>query len=485
MISLNLSNRFKTIYAAVLATALLGSCTKDFVETNKDPNRLETITPGTLLNPTIYNGASYGMSRSRSFTFELMQIAGGYPNESVEDQTYLYDFREDIGNGIWATYYQCLANAREMELSAIKLNNNNYLAISLTLKAWFYSMLTDCFGDVPMSTALSGEQGTFFPTFDKQEDVYKTILADLERANTLYNTGTTTMYAADILFNNDLTKWRKFTNSLRLRLLLRTMKKLPGNADIMAAMLQDATKYPVFQSNAEAAVLSITGTTPNISPWSRPQDFSTGRVYFDFFINNLNNFKDPRLALFAGQAKDKNNKNIGYKGLPVNYMESPTSVNYSPSGLLQRLVIAPMIVPILSYAEVELIQAELAQRNIIPAATAEDHYKKGVKAAIEMWGGVMPDNYFTLESTKYDGTLDRIMLQKYFALFFTDYQQWFEHRRTGLPVLPTTTFMYNDQKMPNRLYYPISVKVNNTDNYLKVVEQMGGDKINTKVWWEK
>ncbi|MBC9933586.1 SusD/RagB family nutrient-binding outer membrane lipoprotein [Chitinophaga qingshengii] len=485
MILPNLSNRIKIISAAVLATALLGSCTRDFVEINKDPNRLESVTPGTLLNPTIYNAASYGMSRSRSFTFELMQVAGAYPSESVEDQAYLYDFREDIGNGIWDTYYKCLANTREMELSAIKLGNNNYLAISLTLKALFYSILTDCFGDIPMSTALNGEQGNFFPAFDKQEQVYTTILADLEKANTLYGTGLNTMYAADILFNNDLTKWRKFTNSLRLRLLLRTLKKMPGNAAIMAGMLQDATKYPIFQSNADAAVLSITGVTPNISPWSRPQDYSTGRVFFDFFTSNLNNFKDPRAALFAGQAKDKNNKNIGIKGLPVTFIESPASVDFSPSGLLQRLVIAPMIAPILSYAEVELIQAELAQRNIIAATTAEEHYKKGVEAAITMWGGVMPTTYFNLESTKYDGTLERIMLQKYYALFFTDYQQWFEQRRTGFPVLPTTTFMYNDRKMPSRLYYPTTLKVYNTDNYLKVVEQMGGDKINVKVWWEQ
>lgn len=474
-----------SLLSAAAATLLLSSCTKDFLKTNEDPNRLESITPGTLLNPTIYGAATYGMSRSRSFTFELMQVAGGYPNESIEDQIYLYDFREDVGNGIWTTGYKWLANAREMELSAAKLGNNNYLAIALTLKAWMYSTLTDCFGDIPMSTALTGEEGTFFPTFDKQEAVYKTMLADLEKADTLYNTGSTAMYAADILFANNMVRWRKFTNSLRLRLLLRSSARLPENFAKMATIINDPTGHPVFESNAEAAVLAITGTTPNISPWSRPQDFSNGRVYFDFFVKYLNDVKDPRLPLFAGVARaTSNNASLGYKGLPINYMESPTSVNYNPSGLLQRLVIAPMTLPILSYAEVEFIKAELALKGHI-ATSAEDHYKKGVKAAIEMWGGVMPATYFDAAAAKYDGTLDRIMLQKYYALFFTDYQQWFEHRRTGLPVLPKTTFMYNSGNMPARLVYPTTVKIYNTDNYLKAVEQMGADKLDTKVWWQQ
>ncbi|WP_126245643.1 SusD/RagB family nutrient-binding outer membrane lipoprotein [Chitinophaga rhizosphaerae] len=473
-----------SLISAAAATLAMGGCTKDFLETNSDPNRLESITPGTLLNPTIYGAATYGMSRSRSLTFELMQVAGGYPNENVEDQIYLYDFREDVGNGIWTTGYKWLANAREIEKSASKLGNNNYLAIALTLKAWMYSVLTDCFGDVPMSDALSGEDGKFFPTFDRQEDIYKTMLADLERADTIYGKGSTATYAADLLYANDFTKWRKFTNSLRLRLLLRSAGRMPENYVKMAEIVNNPGKHPIFTANTDAAVLQITGTVPNISPWNRPQDFSTFRSWFDFFIKNLNEVNDPRLKLFASVARGKDNANLGYKGLPINYMESPTSVDFTPSGLLQRLVIAPMIVPIMSFAEVEFIKAELAQRGKI-ASSAETHYQSGVKAAIEMWGGVMPANYFDAAAAKYDGTLERIMLQKYYALFFTDYQQWFEHRRTGFPVLPKTKFMFNNGVMPARMFYPTTVKIYNTENYKKAADRIGGDKLNVKVWWQQ
>jgi len=77
------------------------------------------------------------------------------------------------------------------------------------------------------------------------------------------------------------------------------------------------------------------------------------------------------------------------------------------------------------------------------------------------------------------------MLQKYYALFFNDYQQWFEYRRTGFPVLPKGAGMMNNQIVPVRFRYPTTVVTNNNENYKKAVQSMGGDDINTKVWWEK
>ncbi|MNH35679.1 Susd and RagB outer membrane lipoprotein [compost metagenome] len=77
------------------------------------------------------------------------------------------------------------------------------------------------------------------------------------------------------------------------------------------------------------------------------------------------------------------------------------------------------------------------------------------------------------------------MLQKYYALYFNDYQQWFEYRRTGLPKLPVADGMVNDKKVPVRFKYPTTVQTSNYENYKKAVASMGGDDINTKVWWER
>ncbi len=145
---------------------------------------------------------------------------------------------------------------------------------------------------------------------------------------------------------------------------------------------------------------------------------------------------------------------------------------------------APMIVPILTYAEVQFIKAEVALQAGDDVA-AKAAYEKSVKAAIEQWGIDMPADYFDNPAAAFDGTLERIILQKYYALYFVDYQQWFEYRRTGYPVLPKEAGMENNQQLPVRFYYPIEVRNNNPENYQEAVGWLGSDDINTKVWWEK
>jgi hypothetical protein len=74
--------------------------------------------------------------------------------------------------------------------------------------------------------------------------------------------------------------------------------------------------------------------------------------------------------------------------------------------------------------------------------------------------------------------------QKYYALFFTDFQQWFEYRRTGHPVLPIGPGVRNNRQMPARINYPVYVQSLNQVNYQAAVADQGADDINTKVWWQ-
>lgn len=469
------------ITAFVLMLAV--SCTGDFEEINTHPNQLEEITAGSTLNPTIYGLAYENAKEARDKNFGLMQVF--YGADQTTDQPFLYDLRQDVGAGFWNEYYQWIPNIIEMENAAIEEEKVNYQAIALTLKAYAFSMLTDVFGDVPMVEAARGEEDIFFPEYSKQEDIYKTILEDLERANSLYDISEGMVYTEDILFFNDVSKWQKFTNSLHLRLLLRLSKRTEMDVfEKMKNIVNNPTKYPVFTSNDDAAVLQITGVAPNLSPWDRPSDFSVFRYYCEFFVDNMNNFNDPRLQIFATVARGLNDENYGYIGQPIDQRNNPLPDSIAtPSGVNNNQVIAPMIIPILTYGEVELIKAELAQRGYI--SEGKIHYENGTKAAMELWGAEVPDGYFDNEFTMYNGTLERIILQKYYALYFNDYQSWFEYRRTGFPKLPKSPDMLNDGEMPSRFYYPISASTMNSANYKKAVEQMGGDDINVKVWWDK
>jgi hypothetical protein len=476
--------RKKLAACLIICSSIMMSCTKDFEETNTDPNRIDQISPGTLLNPIIYEMASNNMKRADDITFNLMQVMLPFP--SVSGGVHRYDMSDNIGNGTWNASYRWITNIKEMYSASVKAQDVNYQAIAMTLNAWVYSNLTDCFGDVPMDDAGRGDERIFQPKFNKQDQIYPKLLADLDSANKLFNTSKTMIYGTEILFANNVTKWKKFCNSLRLRLLLRLSKKT--ELDVFTkirAIVDNPTQYPIFTTNAEAAVLALSGITPLSSPWGRPVDFTTFRAMGKFFLDSLNAFNDPRRAKFASQARNTaGTTNIGFKGIPSGYSGSESQFDYIPSNSFQALVTGPMIVPILPYAEVEFIKAELEFRAN-NAAAAKTAYEKGVKAAIEQWGLTMPADYFTNVNAAYNGTLERILLQKYYALYFVDFQQWFEYRRTGLPVMPVADGMGNNKKMPARFEYPLPVRTNNPVNYQEAVGWMGGDDINSKVWWQR
>jgi hypothetical protein len=474
----------KKILVVIITISFISfSCTKNFEEMNTDPNRIDEIRPGTLLNPVLYELASFNTVRANDFTFGIMQVMIPFP--SVTGGIHRYDVTENSGSSTWNTYYRWLANIKEMRRVSIVAEDPNYEAIAMTLNAWVYSQLTDCFGDVPMDEALLGDESVFRPAFNTQKDIYTRILAELDSANNKFVTSRPMIYGTEILYSNSVSKWKMFCNSLRLRLLLRVSKREEMDAFTkMAEILNNPSTYPVFTKNDEAAVLKITGITPNISPWGRAIDFTTSRAAGAFFIDSLNAMSDPRLDKWNTKAKDLAGNTITYKGIPAGYAGSESQFKYTPSNFNIALATAPMISVIMTYAEVEFIRAELILRGKL-TGNAQTAYEKGVKAAIEQWGATVPANYFSNTNAAYNGKLERVLLQKYYALFFNDYQQWFEYRRTGLPVLPKNDGMLNNKIVPVRFPYPVTVRTGNYENYLQAVESMGGDNINTKVWWEK
>ncbi len=412
-----------------------------------------------------------------------MQVALPFP--SANGGLHRYDLTENSGNSTWNTYYRWLVNIREMKQAAIDAQDPNYEAIALTLEAWVGSQLTDSFGDVPFAEASKGEQGIFQAKFDTQEQIYAQIFENLERANSIYDPTRPMVFGEDILFGNQVSRWKKFTNSLHLRLLLRVSRVQESSFQKMAAMLGNPAQYPIFTNTDESAILNITGVVPNISPWGRAIDFTTFRAISEFFVDRLNELEDPRRMRFMTQARALDGTTtLGYRGIPSGYGGTESQFQFIPSNHNIALVQAPMISLILTYAELEFIQAELAQRGVINS-DAQAHYENGVRAAMEQWDVVIPEDYFENPNAAYDETLERIILQKYIGLYFNDYQQWFEYRRTGFPVLPKQDGMLNDQRVPVRFRYPVNSQLNNPVNYQEAVARMGGDDINTKVWWEK
>lgn len=212
----------------------------------------------------------------------------------------------------------------------------------------------------------------------------------------------------------------------------------------------------------------------------------SNKAMASFFVNTLVELNDPRLPIFMDEAtkNDGSQEKIGYKGYPSGFAATER-FDYNASNINATLGTAPMKVLFMTYAEVEFIKAEMAWRGLITDQAAP-HYRKAVEAIIEQWGGVVPGDYFDNPKATYDGTLERILLQKHLAAFFCDYQAWFEYRRTGLPEMKPGAGMDNNKMVPVRFNYPATLQQTNKTNYEAAVKSLGGpDDINTKVWWEK
>lgn len=480
----------KILFTILMASSLVAihSCGRDFEEINTDTSKILNPSVGSLLAPVQLEMSTYNYKRANDYTFDVMQSALDFPNEG---NTYSrYYLTEASGTGFWNTSYKWLKQVRDMRIAAEKENDKNYLAIAKVMNAWIYSNLTDAFGDIPFSEALKMEEGIMKPKFDKQKDIYTALLNDLKEANSLFDT-TKKLSEIDLFYNannsNDgILQWKKFCNSLSLRLLTRSLNK-NGDLNVHARIqeiVNNPTVYPLFTSNTDSAVLSLSGIAPYLPPVARPQDFTTGRAAGEFFIDEMKKNNDPRMSMFFSTAKDlATNTSIGYKGAPSGY-QLGTVFSYQPSNLNQNLAKAPMKILLMTYSELQFILAELSFKNIIGGNT-ETYYKNGVTSIIEQWGAVVPANYFTNTNVAYNQSLERIMLQKYLSLFFVDHQQWYEFNRTGLPMLPNNGGLMNDGKMPKRFMYPPNAKVMNPENYQNAAQAIGGDNINTKLWWQQ
>lgn len=486
-----------TAFLLVAGMFVVSSCTKDLEKLNVNPNTSTNATPDQLIGPAIYDMMNINLNRSHRINGDFMQV---HVPRSDGDELHRYVIRPSESDYMWNGWYLQLTNFKDMLASAQVTQNKTYMAISLILQSWVFSLITDTYGDVPFTQANQGRDKVLTPKFDMQKDIYAGIFAALDSANTLLKTPTTLSLdeiKADVLYGGAkdaatyAANWRKFGNSLFLRLLMRVSEKsepVAGGKTAFEKIKEIAetnkSNYPVFTTNAESATIKYTGIAPLLTPFDtwRDYDWNGSISLSQFFINNLKEWDDPRLPIWATKW------NNTYEGVESGY--EVTKVPEPRSTYPVALKKDARLGNILNYAELQFILAEAALKGII-SGDPKPYYEKGVTSAVTTWSDTLPANYLSTPDIEWDPSvtfevkMDKILLQKYYALFFTDFQQWFEYRRTGHPVLPKGPGLKNNGQMPSRLYYPVYLQSLNGQNYREAVSMQGPDDINTKVWWEK
>lgn len=498
---------YRIVCAVVLSGLLFTSCTKDFEQINTDPNNTPNALPQQLLAPALVDALTYNMIRNRNFNNELMQVTVDISD--AEGKVFRYDYRSNWSDYLYNGLYSQLSNFKDVyKIASEELNfNRSYMGISLICQSWIYSILTDSYGDVPyFQSNLARDSMIFEPRFDSQKEIYFDIFKKLDSANVLLSANTSISANSDPVFYGNISRWRKFGNSLYLRLLLRISGKAEVSA-LCAAKIKDivetnAANYPIMSNNDESAILRWTGVSPYISPYSsgvREQDFRAPSMS-SFFIDNLVNWGDPRLDISLGSNGINRFAIATYQGafvgIPSGYspgtVTSKRSYFYSntSSSSLQTDPLGGMI---MNYAELKFILAEAAIKGWI-SGSAETYYNDGILNSIKLWlpsWSVPITNYVVAADIAWDDTetldekMERIHLQKYYALFLADLEQWFEYRRTGHPNIPKGPGLKNGGVMPARMEYPVYVQSTNPTNYQLAVAAQGSDEISTQVWWQK
>lgn len=187
------------------------------------------------------------------------------------------------------------------------LENENYYALGLIMKGLYYQMYTDTFGMVPFTEASNPDIIT--PKFDTQEEIYRGVIADLDRAmeiigsQTETGTGVELLTANDLFFNGNLQQWKKMANTLKLRMALRAQGAT--GADFAETAIAEALASPLLTEEADNALLP---KDIEISQWAnaaygdvwhnfggRGSKWKVGKTVIDYLRDN----NDPRLQHYA------------------------------------------------------------------------------------------------------------------------------------------------------------------------------------------
>lgn len=505
----------------ILCVLLLAGCTKGFEELNTNPNNPDKITNVGLLLPNVIRS-----SVSSSFY-------NSYARGSVAANLVASDYASNFSN--WArsdasgyflwNYYDYIRDLNEVIALSDEQGLNNYKGVAMVLRSWMFQCLTDMYGPVPFREAAQAKLNSIYsPVYEQQQDIYAGLIADLDEANNMLGSSEETLIG-DILYNGDLSKWKKFANGLALRLLLRESGKADVSAQ-MTAIAGNPSKYPLFQSYEDQAALTFNDDREaNYSPFYNASNFSTDTKVSRQLIDTLKNLGDRRLYVYAlptpiSSAADANGvrpdtSEFEYVGDLNGNGSFPNANLTSSMGMLwmsQKYdnVLASKTAAqgiIITYSEVQFILAEAAEKGLIPGGTAaaETYYLDGVKDQFEYYASRIPSgyagsylklsaanvyadaNYLGQPGVAYTGSTERklqkIWLQKWISLYLVGYEAWFEWRRTGFPNIPVGPI--GPGYVPRRALYPADEMRINEEHYNQAVQWLGPDELNTKVWWDE
>ncbi|TWF44320.1 SusD-like starch-binding protein associating with outer membrane [Chitinophaga polysaccharea] len=522
---------FKILAFVAITGAVMSGCNKQFEDYAINTNKPSQTPPSLVLG-----GVLSDMNSDKPWS-NVMR----WNQFDCCNYNYYGDQRYDWGGADFNSYYS-MSNVQQMESEALRLGGqavNPYTALGKFFRAWFFYRLTNLVGDLPMKAALQGKTN-LTPVYDNQKAVFVQILQWLEDANTqlaqqIANpdksaTAEGQLLKGDFYYGNDMSRWQRAVNTLRLRVLIALSRKT-ADTDLKVAqqfkdIVSNPTKYPVIESMDQ----NLQFIYNNINKYpSNPDNLGFDATRYNMsatYLNTLVSLSDPRAYITAEPATKQLNK-LGklptditaYVGADPGISQSSMSSNMSNvdtaeysvrsrSRYYSNYAAEPGV--LLGFPELCFNMAEAINRGWI-SGNAETWYKKGIKASLGFYGipaeapGAVVKTYggkryeipFDFENVYYKQAavmykgdnaqgLTQILTQKYLAFFensgWEAYNNW---RRTGVPAFTVGTGTGNSGVIPKRFKYPDAERSSNTINWTAALQsQFGGttDDINGSMW---
>jgi hypothetical protein len=511
----------------VLTLFSFAACDVEYYDTPNVPSAPPTAA---LFNQATYSAvySSYDAWFMGRFTLIMMQ----YWQQTEYTDEDRYSFR-DAQRNYWGTFYRILEDYHQVIIfntdeatknSALAYGaNENQIACTRIMMSWIFNQMADTWGDIPYFsygssnpdfqalTLSGGSEAILTPVYANQADVYADILNELSEAADQLDETLPGFTQGDNIYNGDVAKWKKFANSLRLRIAL----KIRGvNATLANQHIADAIADGVFESNDDNAGFTYEASDKNASPFyiaynvDNRKDFAPGHSFVELLkgedllspagasitTNPFPGLLDPRIHIFVDPNGDGN-----YVGMPIANSSSEAATIKFESLPGDAIINVPNTTDyLMEYSEVEFILSELNTWD-------QAHYEAGVEASLEKWG-VPAGDITTFIASLPAANQETVITQKYIALYMQAHTAWVEYRRTGYPATlikynmnyrfsnPANPAQFYDYTftpitevtdIPFRMKYPVEEFTLNNTNYVSASDKLAnGDLQSSKLWWD-
>jgi hypothetical protein len=474
----------KIFFVIIVLVGVMTSCTKNFEDFNTDKKR-PVVVPAENLFANAQKALA-DQEASTNVNLNNFKLWAQYWTETTYTDESNYDIvTRPVPDNAYQTYYRnilqdlkdakAVTEATEVIGEIAEAEKKNQLAIIDLVQVYTFAQLVEIFGNIPYSEAL--DITNIYPKYDDALTIYKDLLSRIDADLAAMNDAYGSFGDADLYMGGDVAMWKKFANSMKVRLGIT----IADGDDATAKAAIESGYAGAFAPDEKCQLVYLDATNSNPIYQDVIQSGRSDFIAANTIIDAMNALADPRLPSYFDEVDGE------YIGGP--YGESNPFSQYSHIDAEVSSPTFPSV--LLDGTEVAFYLAEAAERGYSVGGNAESHYNAAITSSFNTWG-VSADAAAYLAkpevayATAAGNWKQKIGTQAWIAYYVRGQVAWTTYRRLDYPIMnappnPETT----DGSVPSRFTYPIKEQTLNKTNFQDAVSAMGGNELTTKIFWDK